>query len=123
MSGNYKHNITKQYLQLYCSHYLPIDSNQIPTGEIAFIPEKMGSGHENSGLGHELFDFRSLKLLGELTYISCLIYTYDILYYLTMHITYRFIYLHACMYACACVLYKHTLIYLHVCIRRNAPFN
>ena len=64
LSGNYKHNITKQYLQLYCSYYLPIDSNQIPTGEIACI--KSGSGHANSGLGHELFDFRSLKLLGEI---------------------------------------------------------
>ena len=66
LSGNYKDNITAHYLQLYCSSYLPIDSNQIPTGEIVFIPEKTGSGHANSGLGQELFDFRSPTLLGEI---------------------------------------------------------
>lgn len=35
LSGDFRTNIKGHSLQLHCSHYLPVDSTQIPTGEVA----------------------------------------------------------------------------------------
>ena len=48
MSGDCVRDIKKQYLSLSCSSYLPVDSTQIPTGEITSV--------EGS-----LFDLRQLQ--------------------------------------------------------------
>jgi galactose mutarotase-like enzyme len=45
LSGNLKRKVTSHQLQLSCDLYLPVDSNQIPTGDLASVNDT-------------LFDFR-----------------------------------------------------------------
>lgn len=51
LSGNLKSPISTQHIQLNCDHFTPVDSVQIPTGEIASV---QGTG----------FDLRALQQLG-----------------------------------------------------------